>query len=155
MHPMPMVTEQHTRLHVFAGDWVGEETMAPSPWGGGGPAVGRYTGRLVCDGFFVAQEYAQERDGAVSFRGHGLFGYDVPQERFAWFWVDSMGSVPRQPAWGTWSGNTLQFTSQSPEGSGRYTFVFDGSDRYEFRLENSFDGGSSWQTFMTGLYRRA
>ena len=28
-------------------------------------------------------------------------------------------------------------------------------DRYRFTLENSFDGGHTWQVFMTGDYRRA
>ena len=28
-------------------------------------------------------------------------------------------------------------------------------DGYRFRLENSFDGGKTWHTFMTGVYRRA
>jgi hypothetical protein len=155
MQEMPVVTDEHRRLHVFAGDWIGEETLEPSPWGAGGPALGKYTGRVVCDGFFVAQDYAQEVNGAIGFRGHAVFGYDVPQKQFAWYWVDSMGSVPAQPAWGTWEGDTLQFTSHSPMGAGRYTYVFEGSDRYRFRLENSFDGGKTWHTFMTGVYRRA
>jgi hypothetical protein len=152
---MPVVTDEHKRLHALAGSWVGEETMAASPWGAGGAAAGRYSGRVECDGFFVSQDYTQEREGQTTFRGHGLFGYDPAEKRYAWYWVDSMGSVPRQPSWGTWNGNTLQFTSESPHGNGRYTYEFEGADRYRFTLENSFDGGKTWQTFMTGVYRRA
>ncbi|HTE53265.1 MAG TPA: DUF1579 family protein [Kofleriaceae bacterium] len=155
MDHMPTVTDEHKKLHALAGTWIGEETMAPSPWGAGGAAVGHYTGRVECDGFFVSQDYRQETDGAVSFRGHGIFGYDAEKKQFAWYWVDSMGSVPREPSWGTWSENTLQLTSQSPHNLGRYTYEFKGPDAYEFRLENSFDGGATWQTFMTGVYRRA
>jgi len=155
MPEMPVVSEEHVRLHVFEGEWIGEETMSPSPWGPGGPAVGKYSGKIACDGFFIAQDYQQEKDGAVSYRGHGVFGYDAAQARVAWYWVDSMGSVPAQPAWGTWNGTTLELRSESPHGHGRYTYVFDGRDRYEFKLENSFDGGQTWHTFMTGKYRRA
>ena len=155
MPEMPIVTDEHRRLHVLDGVWIGEETMAPSPWGPGGPAVGKYSGKVTCDGFFVAQDYVQEKDGEVTYRGHGVFGYDVAEGRVAWYWVDSMGSVPAQPAWGTWTGNTLELTSQSPHGRGRYTYVFDGRDRYEFKLESSFDGGQTWHTFMTGNYLRA
>lgn len=155
MSGRPVVVAEHVKLHVFDGEWVGDEVMAPSPWGAGGPAVGRHTGRIVCDGFFVTHDYRREKDGAVTFRGHGVFGYDVTQAQFSWYWVDSMGTIPAQPAWGTWSGDTLRFTSVSPLGSGRYTYVFDGLDRYDFALENSFDGGQTWHTFLTGVYRRA
>lgn len=155
MQGMPVVSEEHRRLHVLAGTWLGDEAMAPSPWGEGGPAVGRYTGRVECGGFFVAQDYVQERGGQETFRGHGVFGYDAEAKRYAWYWVDSMGQVPREPSWGTWSGDTLQFTSTSPHGMGRYTYEFEGDDRYKFTLENSFDGGKTWQVFMTGAYHRA
>ena len=44
MHEMPKPSEQHRKLHRFAGNWVGEEKLTPSPWGPGGPALGRLTG---------------------------------------------------------------------------------------------------------------
>jgi hypothetical protein len=152
---MPVVTDEHRKLHVLAGSWVGDETMAASPWGPGGPATGRYTGAVQCDGFFVAQDYVQETGGAVSYRGHGVFGYDLEKRQYAWYWVDSMGAVPAAPAYGTWTDNVLQLVSHSSHGQGRYTYAFEGGDRYRFTLENSFDGGKTWQTFMTGDYRRA
>jgi hypothetical protein len=154
MQGMPQVTEQHQKLHVLAGNWTGEEQMAPSAWGPGGPRRGKYTGRVECDGFFVSQEYVQEQDGKVSYRGHAIFGYDTQRKQFAWYWVDSMGVVPPAPSYGTWEGNRLVFTSQSSHGDGRYTLQFEGKDRYKFTLENSADGGKTWQTFMSGDYRR-
>jgi hypothetical protein len=63
--------------------------------------------------------------------------------------------VPPQPSWGTWQGDTLTFHSESSHGKGRYTYEFDGKDRYRFRIDNSFDGGKSWESFMRGDYRRA
>jgi hypothetical protein len=154
MHGMPVVTDEHRKLHVFAGSWVGDETLAPSPWGAGGPAVGKYAGRIECDGFFVSQDYIEEKDGKVSYRGHGVFGYDTAKKKYSWYWVDSMGSVPAETSWGSWEGDRLQFTSSSPMGLGRYTFELSGRDKYSFKIENSFDGGGSWKTFMTGEYRR-
>ena len=33
MHEMPKPSEHHLKLHRFAGNWVGEEKLSPSPWG--------------------------------------------------------------------------------------------------------------------------
>jgi hypothetical protein len=154
MQGMPTVTDGHRKLHVFAGEWIGDETLADSPWGPGGPARGKSTGRVVCDGFWVANDYEQECGGKVTFRGHGVFGYDAEKEQYVWWWVDSMGMVP-QPVWGTWKGNTLTFLAAAPQGEGRFTYVFDGPDHYTFKIENSFDGGKTWNAFMTSAYRRA
>jgi hypothetical protein len=155
MQGMPVPTDEHKRLHILQGNWIGEETLSPSPWGPGGPAVGKSTCRVECDGFWVSQEYVEEKDGRVTYRGRGVFGYDSQSRQFAWYWVDSMGFVPQAPSMGAWDGNTLTFRSSSPQGQGRYTYEFEGRDRYKFRIENSRDGGKTWQTFMTGDYRRA
>jgi hypothetical protein len=138
---MPVPTEEHRKLQELAGSWVGEETMSPSPWGPAGAARGKSTCRVECDGFFLIQEYVQEKEGRVSYRGHGVFGYDPQKKQYSWYWVDSMGFVPPQPSWGTWQGDTLTFHSESSHGKGRYTYEFDGKDRYRFRIDNSFDGG--------------
>jgi hypothetical protein len=81
---MPKPTEEHRKLHVLAGDWVGDEKLSPSPWGPGGPAVGRYRGRVDMDGFFVVQDYVEEKDGRTVFRGHGVFGYDAQAKEYIW-----------------------------------------------------------------------
>jgi hypothetical protein len=151
---MPKLTSEHRRLHVLAGDWEGEENLAPSPWGPGGRATGRSTCRVDLDGFWIVQDYVEEKDGRVTFRGHGLFGYDIESQEYCWYWVDSMGFVPAGPSRGRWEGDTLQLHSKSPRGQGRYTYRFDGERSYTFRIENSFDGGQSFQLFMDGTYRK-
>src|SRR5262245_58446522 len=115
---MPKPSAAHQRLHVLVGEWSGEETLSPSPWGPGGTATGRSTCRLDLDGFFVVQDYVEEKDGQVSYRGHGVFGYDAQSGEYAWYWVDSMGFVPAAPSRGSWEGDTLTFTSSSPHGQG-------------------------------------
>jgi hypothetical protein len=151
---MPKPTEEHRKLHVLAGDWVGDEKLSPSPWGPGGPAVGRYRGRVDMDGFFVVQDYVEEKDGRTVFRGHGVFGYDAQAKEYIWYWVDSMGFPPAAPSRGRWEGDTLTFRSISPQGEGRYTYRFDGDSAYHFRLENSFDGGKTFTLLMEGSYRK-
>ncbi len=65
---MPKPTEAHRRLHAFLGEWEGEEKLSPSPWGPGGTAHGRSICRLDLDGFFVIQDYVEEKDGRTSYR---------------------------------------------------------------------------------------
>jgi hypothetical protein len=151
---MPKPTEEHRRLHVLAGEWAGDEILSPSPWGPGGPAVGHYTYRVDLDGFWVVQDYYEEKDGRVVFRGHGLFGYDAQTKEYCWYWVDSMGFVPAAPSRGRWEGDTLLFTSHSPQGQGRYTIRFSGERTYHFKLENSFDGGKTFNQVMEGTYHK-
>jgi hypothetical protein len=151
---MPKPTAAHRRLHVLAGEWVGEETISPSPWGPAGSAVGRSICRIDLDGFYVIQDYVQEKDGRVVFAGHGIFGFDPTSSDYGWYWIDSMGAFPAAPSHGRWEGETLTFHSKSPQGQGRYVYRFEGDRTYHFRVENSFDSGKTFAPFMEGTYRK-
>jgi hypothetical protein len=75
---MPKPGPEHKQIAKLAGK-LGRrgEARAPSPFDAkGGTAKARVTNRLALDGFIVTQDYEQERDGKVSFRGHGVFGFD-------------------------------------------------------------------------------
>jgi hypothetical protein len=156
MTGMPQPNEHHTKLHRLAGTWIGEETLSPSPWGPGGRTTGRYTGRVDIDGFFVIQDYVQEKQGQITYRGHGIFGWDDRQKSYIWYWIDSMGEVPPSPSRGQWQGDTLMFEHE-PMGDrrGRYTFQFPDQSSYRFKIENSQDGGKTWQVFMEATYRKS
>jgi hypothetical protein len=153
MHGMPQPDKHHRRLEQLVGTWEGKEALSPSPWGPGGEAVGRSTLRLDADGFYLIQDYVEEKDGRVAFRGHGVIGWDGEKKRYAWYWFDSMGFVPRAPTFGTWEGDTLLFQSEVPGmGFGRYTWTI-GQGRYRFKIENSRDG-ETWAQMMEGDYAR-
>ena len=154
MREMPKPTEQHRKLHALAGEWEGAETLAPSPWGPGGPAMGSMKYRVDLEGFFVVGDYVEEKDGQVVFRGHSVFGWDEKQKNYVWWWLDSMGSIPAAPSRGKWEGNTLIFESKSEMGESRYTFQFLGEEKYSMRLANRFPGQSDFTTFMEGTYAR-
>jgi hypothetical protein len=75
---MPTPDEHHEKLSVLAGSWVGEETMYPSPWDpAGGGARGFIEARMDLHGMFLVSDYRQERGGAVTYRGHGVYGWDA------------------------------------------------------------------------------
>src|SRR5262245_33299093 len=133
---MPKPSDKHRRLHVLVGTWAGEEKLSPSPWGPGGAAVGRSVCRAEMEGFFVIQDYVEEKEGRIVCRGHSVFGYDAQSDEYTWYWVDSMGFPPAAAARGRWEGDTIVFRSKSPQGEGRYTYRFEGDHTYHFRLEN-------------------
>ena len=92
---MPKPTGHHAKLQAMVGEWVGEETMHPSPWSPqAGNATSRTTARLEMDGFFVVSDYVQERDGQVTYRGHGVMGWDSNQKHYTMYWFDSIGCDP-------------------------------------------------------------
>ncbi len=155
MQGMPQPNEHHKQLtQALVGLWVGDEKLSPSPWGPGGPARGKYTMTSVCDGFHVVQDYVEEKDGKITYRGHGVFGWDASDQMYTWYWVDSMGFPPREASRGKWEGDTLIFESHSPMGHGRYTYRFNGPDQLHFALENSRDG-KDYTLFMEGDYQRS
>ncbi len=151
---MSQVREEHRKLQALAGTWAGDEKVHPSPWDPqGGTATARTVARVDLDGFFVISDYTQERGGRVTYRGHGVFGWDPAQKGYAMFWFDSMGGGFNEPARGQWEGNTLRVESKNPMGYGRYTWVFESPDRHAFSIEHSQDG-KQWTPFLEGKYSR-
>ncbi|WP_257387512.1 DUF1579 domain-containing protein [Tahibacter caeni] len=152
---MPRPGPGHARLAAFVGSWDGDETLEPSPWGPGGAAHGRGVYRLVTDGMAVTQDYEEEKDGAVAFRGHGVFTIDPASGDVLWWWFDSMGFPPDGPARGRWDGNTLELHKSTPRGEGRYRYrLDDDGNAYEFQIENRCPGQDTFCLFMRGRYRR-
>ena len=151
---MPAPAEQHRKLQALSGTWVGEEKLYPSPWDqAGGTATGRIEARPGLDGFFVISDYQQERGGQVTYRGHGVYGYDTQTGRYTMSWFDSMGMSAGAPALGVWEGNVLTFANQTPMGHSRYIYTFQSEGRHTFRMEHSQDG-KAWSPFMEATYTR-
>jgi hypothetical protein len=143
------------RLAQLAGDWVGEETLFPSPWDPkGGRAASTWNARVGLDGLYLISDYAQERDGRVCFRGHGVCGWDPAKSAHTMYWFDSMSvGGHTSPVPGTWEGNRLVFQNQGPQGHGRYSYEIKSKDEIVFRMEGSRDG-KAWSPFLESRFRR-
>ncbi|MBI3817371.1 MAG: DUF1579 family protein [Planctomycetes bacterium] len=152
---MPQATDAHKKLHALAGNWSGDEKMHPSPWDPkGGIAQATIQSRVDLDGFVVISDYLQKRDGNITYRGHGVFGYEVNEKCYTMHWFDSMsGACCAPPARGEWNGNILTFENKSPMGHGRYTFGFPAAGKYTFKIEQSMDG-KQWMPFIEATYSR-
>ena len=150
---MPKPTEAHRKLAALAGRWTGQETIPPCPWDPkGGTAVGHCDNRVAVDGFIVVHDYEQVRNGAVNFRGHGVFTHDSAANCYVLTWWDSMG-VAANVFKGNFNGDTLQMTCVDHQGHSRTTWTFPAPNTYTFRMEMSQDG-KQWMTMMEGNYTR-
>lgn len=148
---MTTPTPEHKMLEKLVGNWVGPETMSPAPWDPtGGPAVGRVSNQVCLDGLAVVQDYEQERSGGISFRGHGVFHYDMNTKDYVLNWWDSMG-MGNQTFRGNFVDDVLSMVCQGPMGHTRCTFDVREPGRYGFVMEVSQDG-QTWMTAMTGDY---
>ncbi len=151
---MPRPTEQHDRLKRLVGTWIGTETMYPSPWDpNGGVSDARIENRAALDGFNVVQDYEQSRDGKVTFRGHGVMGFNAHADQYYMHWFDSMGTPPNEFV-GAWEGDELELTNENPMGKSRTVFDLSGPENaYAFKMEFCPHGGE-WAPLMSGTYRK-
>ncbi len=152
---MPKPTPEHARLAAFIGNWIGEERIHPSAFDPqGGTATATVVSRLTCEGLCLVTDYTEERNGAVSYVGHGVTGYDTARQVYLQHWSDSIGGVPVEAKPGHWVGDRLTFQSSGPHGHARYTYIVVSPTRYDFRIENSHDG-VNWALFVEATYERA
>lgn len=151
---MPKTAAAHRKLERVVGRWIGEEKLFPSPWDPkGGMAVSCVENRLALDGFAVVQDYEQERDGKINFRGHGVLRWEAQQQCYEMYWFDSMGMSPNLFR-GTFEDNVLTMTNKQAQGYTRAVWDFRQADQYQYRMEVSPDG-NQWQTFIEGHYNLA
>jgi hypothetical protein len=149
---MPTPGPEHRRLEAFAGRWIGQEHMHPSPWDpAGGPAEGEVRNAMVLDGFALVQDYEQRRGGHATLKGHGVLRWDAESGHYSFHWFDSMGTPPVIFI-GNWEGDTLSLRSQGPYGWARAQWTFAGAT-YAYRMDLSPDD-RHWTPFMEGSYAR-
>jgi hypothetical protein len=150
---MPKPTDAHRKLSMLDGNWKGEETLFPSPWDPkGGTAVGIAKNRTALDGFAVIHDYAQERGGAVTYQGHGIFGFDAKKNEYIMYWFDSMGT-PLNEFRGKFEGNVLSMVHKGEMGQSRAIFDFSAPGKYTFKMDMSQDG-AKWMPMMEGRYAK-
>lgn len=150
---MPKPGPGHLKLEILAGNWVGEEKMYPSQWDPkGGTAVGRTKNWLALGGFVLLSDYEQERDGVITFSGHGVMSFDPEKELYAFYWFDCMGSPP-EVFEGRFDGGILTIAHGGPGMHARFTYDMSEPPYMVTQMEMSQDG-TEWKTLFEGRYER-
>ncbi|MGE3525433.1 MAG: DUF1579 family protein [Gemmatimonadales bacterium] len=150
---MPKPSPGHQKLKRLAGKWEGEETMYPSEWDpAGGTATGRSTSRLALNGFVLITDYEQERDGNITFSGHGVMSFDPESGDYTLHWFDSMGSPP-EVFTGHFEGDRLIVAHGGPGMHARLSWDMSDPQSMVSSMEMSEDG-NTWKTLFDARYRR-
>jgi len=150
---MPRPSNEHRRLEMLAGDWEGNERMYPSQWDPtGGIAVGRTKSRMALGGFALITDYEQERDGTVTFSGHGFYTYDAKTKLYSLCWLDSTGSPP-EVFRGDFTGDVLMLSHGAPPMHVRLTWDLTQPGCMASKMEMSEDG-VAWNKLFDAEYRR-
>lgn len=150
---MPRPVDGHARLVKLAGKWEGEERMHPSQWDPkGGTAVGRNNGRVALSGFALINDYEQERDGAVTFTGHGVMTFDPKEDLYTLHWFDCMGSPP-EVFTGRFEGDVLSVAHGGPGMHARLTYDLSTPGVMGSSMDMSQDG-KTWNRLFDATYRK-
>ncbi|MDH4069917.1 MAG: DUF1579 domain-containing protein [Ignavibacteria bacterium] len=148
---MPKPSAGHKKLELLAGNWEGEETMHPSDWDPkGGKATGRTRSRIAVGGFALISDYEQERNGTITFSGHGVYTYDPEKDQYSLSWVDSIGS-PMEIFVGGFKGDILTLGHPPPMMHVRMTWDLSKPGRLVSGMEMSKDG-VTWNRLFDGTY---
>jgi hypothetical protein len=141
-------------LVALTGHWLGDEQIADTRWGQGGPASAKVSARFGLGGKALLLDYSEERDGKTSLQAHAVFVAGQEPGEYAMYWFDSFGFTPSQPATGHWDGKRLVFLRTSSRGQTRHIYDMVADGVYRLTLESSFDGGVNWEQVVHGEYRR-
>lgn len=141
-------------LAAFEGVWEGDEEIASSPVVREGAARGRHVMRRAVDGSILVQDYERRRDdGTRPISGHGVFAVDPTSGVITWFFFDSLGYLPNEPARGGWHEGGLLLAKSTRRGEARYHFRVEGR-RLVHHIEGKPAGAADFTTFLAGNYRK-
>ena len=150
---MPKPSPGHVLLEKLVGSWAGEETIHPSEWDPvGGVAIGRNRQQMSLGGFALITDYEQERDGAITFTGHGVYTYDPKEDRYSLHWFDCMGSPPEVFV-GRFEGDVLTLSHGGPGMHARMTYDLSAPETMKAMMEMSPDG-EDWKVLFEATYKQ-
>ena len=150
---MPTPSNGHLLLEKLSGTWEGEETMYPSQWDPrGAVAIGRNKNQLSLGGFALLSDYEQERDGSITFTGHGVYTFSPNEDRYTLHWFDCMGSPPEVFV-GGFDGDVLTLAHGGPGMHARMTYDLATAGIMKGMMEMSQDG-VEWRVLFEAVYRR-
>jgi len=141
------------RLAAFLGEWRGDGTVFANPWGPAGNSKGHWSFRFDPLRLNLIHDFHEQREGGFAFDGHGVLTVDPDAGDYLWFWFDTHGYPPLQPARGGWTGSVLGLEKHTPRGVGRTTFSIDG-ESLTYRVATRLTGAADFAPIVEGVYLR-
>ncbi len=146
-----VMTFSFDSLEPFLGVWRGSGEIAPNPWGGQGPCHGSWSFRFDAGRHAVIHDYEERRADGSAFAGHGV--WCTHEDDLLWFWFDSYGFPPLDPARGGWRDGRLALVKSTPRGQGRSVWTCDGR-RLTYLVEAKPTGETTFARVMSGAFER-
>jgi len=150
--------EMKKMVDAFAGMWKTTATVEKGPFfPEAGTATGRSDFRSGPAGNSLV-EHAHSHGIMGTFAGYGLWWWDAKASAYRGMWCDSLSPDGCDTmGTGTWSGNTLTFTSEMDMGQGKMqikeTYADIAADSFTFTMESGMDGAPMTK-MMTIQYQR-
>jgi hypothetical protein len=141
-------------LNALSGAWTGTGCLHASEWGPASTTTGQWTFRMDPSGHHLIGDYREHRHGGGSFFGHGVMTFAPEDGRILWFWFDSLGMPPLEPASGLWDGGRLTLLKTTPRGTGRITFLLI-DEAFEFTTEARMSDVNEFAMISSSSFVRA
>ncbi|MEI9905957.1 MAG: hypothetical protein WDN06_20150 [Asticcacaulis sp.] len=141
------------QLDPLIGLWKGDGEISASPWSRPGTCRGRWSFRFDPARRNLIHTYEESRADGSAFDGHGVFCADPDSEDLLWFWFDSYGFPPMEPARGELRQGVLVLTKHTPRGVGRSTFRL-GKGGFDYLVEAQATGQPGFADVMHGTFER-
>jgi uncharacterized protein YodC (DUF2158 family) len=97
-------------------------------------------------------DYEQERDGGVTFTGHGVYTYAQDADEYSLHWFDCLGTPP-EVFRGRLDGDVFRLGHGGPGMHARMTSDFSVDGQMNARMEMSAEG-ADWRVLFEATYRR-
>ena len=110
------------------------------------------TSRVALNGFALINDYEQERDGKITFSGHGVLTYDPKEDLYTLVWVDCMGAPP-EIFKGKFDDEILKLAHGGPGMHVRLSYDLSEPGFLSTSMEMSQDG-SAWNRFFDARLAR-
>lgn len=147
---MPKPGPEHKKLDMFAGSWVLDGDMKPSPMGPGGKTTENEKCSWMDGGFFLVC-HVDFKSPMGNGSGMSVLGYSTDDKAYTYREFNSWGEFTDSK--GSVDGDTWSWTSDEKMGDmimkGRFTMKVLSSTSYNFSFEMSPDG-TKWTTVMDG-----
>lgn len=141
------------KLSLFIGHWTGSGQVFATPWGEATKCAGIWQFGFDRSGLNMIHDYQETRENGSVFNGHGVFNIEPSTKDVIWFWFDSFGFPPFDPARGTWDLDKLVLMKATPRGIGRSTFVFT-HNRFQYTVEAQPKGTEDFLPVMAGEFTK-